>query len=57
MKSKLWLVGCLALVLLGATLNSWRWHYWRQFSMLQGAAIGGTAGTLIGYAIGKARRP
>ena len=25
--------------------------------MLQGAAIGGTAGTLIGYAIGKARRP
>jgi len=45
MKSKLWLVGCLALVLLGATLNSWRWRYWRQFSMLQGAAIG------------KARRP
>ena len=25
--------------------------------MLQGAAIGGSAGTLIGYAIGKARRP
>jgi hypothetical protein len=43
MKSKLWLVGCLALVLFGATL--------------QGAAIGGSAGTLIGYAIGKARRP
>ena len=57
MKSKLWLVGCLALVLLGATLNSWRWRYWRQFSMLQGAAIGGSAGTLIGYAISKARRP
>ena len=57
MKSKLWIVGCLALVLLGATLNSWRWRYWRQFSMLQGAAIGGSAGTLIGYAIGTARRP
>ena len=57
MKSKLWIVGCLALVLLGATLNSWRWRYWRQFSMLQGAAIGGSAGTLIGYAIGKTRRP
>ena len=57
MKSKLWLVGCLALVLLGATLNSWRWRYWRQFSMLQGAAIGGSAGTLIGFALDKARRP
>jgi hypothetical protein len=57
MKSKLWLVGCLALVLFGTTLSSWRWRYWRQFSMLQGAAIGGSAGTLIGYAIGTARRP
>jgi hypothetical protein len=57
MKSKLWLAGCLALVLFGATLSSWRWRYWRQFSMLQGAAIGGSAGTLIGYAIGTARRP
>ena len=57
MTSKLWLVGYLALVLFGATLGSWRWRYWRQLSMLQGAAIGGSAGTLIGYAIGKARRP
>jgi hypothetical protein len=57
MKSKLWLVGCLALVLFGATLSSWRWRYSRQLSMLQGAAIGGSAGTLIGYAIGTARRP
>ena len=57
MKSKLWLVGCLALVLFGATLSSWSWRYWRQLSMLQGAAIGGSAGTLIGYAIGTARRP
>ena len=57
MKSKLWLVGCLALVLFGATLSSWRWRYLRQLSMLQGAAIGGSAGTLIGYAIGTARRP
>ena len=55
MKTGFVVAGCIALVLAGAYLSSFRWLYWRQLAQLQGALAGGAVGVLVGFSMGRGK--
>jgi hypothetical protein len=55
MKTGFVIGGCIALLLLGAYLNTFRWRYWRQWAQVQGALAGGAVGVLVGYSVGRGK--